>query len=131
MTPAERLIAAMRAQRLSWVVLEPAKDGRAEKRVQITRPPENDVAAFVSKTDEGLFTLEASAEHVTRYVTGWDGITEADLIGPAGSSDAAEFHPDLWRIVVEDRLEWMRTIARALLDAILEHRAAKLEDEKN
>lgn len=131
MTPAERLIAAMRAQRLSWVEVEPAPEGGKAKRVQITRPPENDVAAFVSQTPEGLFTLEASAEHVTRYVTGWDGITEADLIGAAGSSDAAEFHPDLWRIVVEDRLEWMRTIARALLDAILAHRAAKLEDEKN
>ena len=131
MTPAERLISAMRAQRLSWVELEPAPEGGVAKRVQITRPPENDVAAFVSKTPEGLFTLEASAEHVTKYVTGWDGITEADLIGPAGRSDAAEFHPDLWRIVVEDRLEWMRAIARALLDAILAHRAAKLEDEKN
>lgn len=131
MTPAERLIATMRAQRLSWVEVEPAPAGGIAKRVQITRPPENDVAAFVSKTDEGLFTLEASAAHVTKYVTGWDGITEADLIGPAGSSDAAEFHPDLWAIVVEDRLEWMRTIARALLDSILAHRAAKLEDEKN
>ncbi len=131
MTPAERLIAQIKAQRLSWVELEPAADGRAAKRVQITRPPENDVASFVSQTPEGLFTLEASAEHVTKYVTGWDGITEADLIGPAGSSDAAEFHPNLWRIVVEDRLDWMRAIARALLDAILAHRAAKLEDEKN
>jgi hypothetical protein len=53
MTPAERLISAMRAQRLSWVELEPAKDGRAEKRVQITRPPETAMPDFVAKTDDG------------------------------------------------------------------------------
>ena len=131
MTPAERLISAMRAQRLSWVVLEPAKDGRAEKRVQITRPPENDVAAFVSQTPEGLFTLEASAEHVTKYVTGWDGITEADLIGPAGSSDPAAFAPALWSVVVADKLAWLQAVATAILEAIVKHREALDADTKN
>lgn len=131
MTPAERLIAQMRAQRLSWVEVAPAADGAPAKRVQITRPPENDVSSFIAPTADGQFTMEAGIGHVTKYVTGWDGVTEADLVGPAGSSDAVAFEPALWQIVVEDKLDWLRTIARALLDAILAHRAAQRDDAKN
>ena len=130
MTPAERLIEQMRAQRLSWVELEPASAGQPARRVQITRPPENDVASFITTTD-GRFTLEASVTHVSKYVVGWDGITEADLIGPAGSAEPAPFTPALWAIVVEDKLGWMRAIGRALLDAIVAHQAAQKADEKN
>jgi hypothetical protein len=130
MTPAERLIAQMRAQRLSWVELEPATETAAAKRVQITRPPENDVASFITTAD-GRLTLEADSTHVGKYVTGWDGILECDLVGPAGSSDPAPFTPELWALVVEDRLGWMRAIARALLDAIVAHQAAQKADEKN
>lgn len=131
MTPAERLIAQMRAQRQSWVEVMPAPEGGVAKRIKITRPPENEVSSFVASTEDGRFTLQATADHVSRYVVGWDGITEADLVGAAGGSDPAPFHGDLWRLVVEDRLDWMRTIAQALLDAILTHRAARTEDEKN
>lgn len=131
MTPAERLIAQMRTQRQSWVEVAPAPEGGVAKRVKITRPPENEVSSFVTSTADGRFTLSATADHVSRYVVGWDGITEADLVGAAGGSDPAPFNADLWRLVVEDRLDWMRAIAQALLDAILAHRAARTEDEKN
>lgn len=131
MTPAERLIAQMRTQRQSWVEVAPAPEGGVAKRVKITRPPENEVSSFVTTTDDGRFTLQATAEHVSRYVVGWAGITEADLVGAVGGSDPAPFNPDLWRLVVEDRLDWMRIIAQALLDAILTHRAARTADEKN
>lgn len=131
MTPAERLLAQMRTQRLRWVELEPAADGRAAKRVQILRPPENDVADFVTSTPDGRFTLQADLAHVHRYTVGWDGFTEADLVGPAGSGDAVAFAPELWRAVAEDRLAWLRLVAQALLDAMVEHRAARAADAKN
>ena len=124
MTPAERLISAMRAQRLSWVVLEPAKDGRAEKRVQITRPPESAMPDFLVKTEDGGYTLKAELRHVEAYTVGWEGITEADLVGPAGSSDPAAFAPALWSVVVADKLAWLQAVATAILEAIVKHREA-------
>jgi hypothetical protein len=131
MTPAERLIAAMRAQRLSWVVLEPAKDGRAEKRVQITRPPESAMPDFLVKTEDGGYTLKAELRHVEAYTVGWEGITEADLVGPAGSSDPAAFAPALWSVVVADKLAWLQAVATAILEAIVKHRESLEADAKN
>lgn len=131
MTPAERLIAAMRAQRLSWVELEAAKDGRAEKRVQITRPPESAMPDFLVKTEDGGYTLKAELRHVEAYTVGWEGITEADLVGPAGSSDPAAFAPALWSVVVADKLAWLQAVATAILEAIVKHREALDADTKN
>jgi hypothetical protein len=92
MTPAERLIAQIKAQRLSWVELEPAADGRAAKRVQITRPPETAMPDFVAKTDDGQYTLKAEIRHVNAYTVGWEGFIESDLVGPAGASDPVGLH---------------------------------------
>lgn len=125
MTPAERLIAQMRDQRKSLVELCEGK------RVQITRPPENDLESFVTTTEDGRFTLHCELRHVLRYTVGWEGFTEADLVGPAGSSDQVPFAPELWQMVVEDKLDWLRTVAQALLDSIVAHREAKAEDQKN
>lgn len=125
MTPAERLIQQLRDQRKRWITLE---EGR---RVQIMRPPETDLPDFLAPTEDGRYTLQAELRHVEKYVVGWDGFTEADLVGPAGSSDAAPFTPELWREAVADKLQWMRQIAQALLDVILEHRAAREEAAKN
>ena len=100
MTPAERLIAQIKAQRLSWVELEPAADGRAAKRVQITRPPETAMPDFVAKTDDGQYTLKAEIRHVNAYTVGWEGFIESDLVGPAGASDPVDFAPELWQTVV-------------------------------
>ena len=131
MTPAERLIAAMRAQRLSWVVLEPAPEGGVAKRVQITRPPESAMPDFLVKTEDGGYTLKAELRHVEAYTVGWEGITEADLVGPAGSSDPAAFAPALWSVVVADKLAWLQAVATAILEAIVKHREALDADTKN
>ena len=131
MTPAERLIAQIKAQRLSWVELEPAADGRAAKRVQITRPPETAMPDFVVRSEDGGYTLKAELRHVEAYTVGWEGITEADLVGPAGSSDPAAFAPGLWSIVVADKLVWLQAVATAILEAIVKHRDALEADTKN
>ncbi len=131
MTPAERLIAQIKAQRLSWVELEPATDGRAAKRVQITRPPETAMPDFVAKTEDGQYTLKAEIRHVNAYTVGWEGFIESDLVGPAGASDPVDFAPELWQTVVADKMAWLQTVARAILESIVKHRDTVEADAKN
>ena len=131
MTPAERLIAAMRAQRLSWVELEAAPEGGVAKRVQITRPPETAMPDFVVKTEDGQYILKAEIRHVEAYTVGWEGFMESDLVGPAGGSEPVAFTPDLWKMVVVDKMKWLQTVASAILESIIKHRESTEADAKN
>ncbi|MCW7542018.1 hypothetical protein OOT46_29915 [Aquabacterium sp. A7-Y] len=118
---ADVLIRKLRAQRESWV---PVAEG---KRVRIIRPPEAEMVRFIA--DKGM---KVEVEHVRDYVTGWSGITEADLLGEAvGSSDEVPFDTELWAEVVADRLAWHKTIATELLRVIAEHRFSLQEAAKN
>lgn len=120
-----RLIDQLRAQRKTWVDLEPGK------RVQIMRPPESEIGKFLHLED-GQKHMRAELDQVVKYVTGWDGITEADLLGAAvGASDAVLFDAVLWAEVVADRGDWLKLVAQALLDAIVKHFEAKAQAEKN
>lgn len=104
-------------QRTHWVDLP---DG---KRVQVRRPPEVEFAQYV----DGV-----SREHVSRCVVGWSGFTEADLLGPsAGSSDPAEFSPELWADVVADRVDYVRIVADGLAKTITDHLERKKAIEGN
>lgn len=117
MTP-DALIAKLRAARESTVELE------AGKAVRIRRPLEVEFADFGRG---GLPPVEL----VCRHVVGWDGITEADLIGAAGSNDAAPFSPALWSEVARDRSAWVLVVYQALIDAINAHAQALEADAKN
>jgi hypothetical protein len=120
-----RLIKQLRAQRQSWVDLEPGK------RVQIIRPAEIEVQQFF-RMEGGLRTMAAELPQVTKFVTDWAGITEADLLGAAvGASDAVPFDADLWAEVVADRSAWLKTVSSALIDAIVKHFESKAQAEKN
>jgi len=131
-TAVDRLLAQMRAQRTRWVELEPGTEGgQPAKRVQILRPPEAELPDLLTTTADGRHTLAVQQRHVEQYTIGWDGITEADLIGPAGSSEPAPFATALWAAVTLDRVAWGRTVAQAILAAIVEHREAVEADTKN
>lgn len=120
-----RLINQLRAQRQSWVDLEPGK------RVQIMRPPESEIGAFL-RVENGRKSMMADLDQVVKFTTGWEGITEADLLGASvGASDAVPFDPALWAEVVADRGDWLKAVAQALLDAIVKHFDAKAQAEKN
>jgi hypothetical protein len=122
----QRLITQLRAQRQSWVELEPGK------QVQIIRPPEVDISAFLGGGAGGGRAISVGLAQVCQYVTGWQGVTEADLLGAAvGSSDAVPFDSALWAEVVADRGDWLNTVAQALLAAIVQHFEAKAAVEKN
>lgn len=120
-----RLIAQLRSQRQSWVELEPGK------RVQIIRPTESEVGEFL-RTDGAARAMVAELVQVSRFVTGWDGITEADILGPTiGASDPVAFDADLWAAVVADNSDWLKKVGTALLDAIVQHFEKKAAAEKN
>lgn len=118
----EALIKKIRAQRMSWVALD---DG---KRVQIIRPTEIELANQFVKNG----SIEVDFEEVKRFVVGWEGITEADLLGAAvGASDPIGFTTELWAEFVADNIKWVRTIARAMLDDIVKHHSAQDDAVKN
>lgn len=107
----DSLLARMDAQRTHWADLP---DG---KRVQFRRPLE---------TEFGRFREGVGVEHVAECVCGWDGFTEADLLGAALGSDAAvTFDPALWSRVMRDRVDYMQPVAQAIAKAIGDHLQAK------
>ena len=111
------LIARMDQQRTQWVALPDAK------RVQFMRPLETDFARF---------RAGVSVELICECVCGWEGFSEADLLGAAiGSSDPLPFDAALWTRVARDRIEYMPPIAEALVTSITEHLKAKDDVAKN
>jgi hypothetical protein len=121
-----RLITQLRAQRQSWVELEPGK------QVQIMRPAETDIGGLLRAEGGAGRSLQVGLPEVSRFVTGWQGITEADLLGPTvGASDLVPFDAALWAEVVADRADWLGTVAAALLAAVVKHFEAKEAAEKN
>jgi len=128
----DRLLSRMREQRRFWVELEPATADRPAQRVRLERPPESQVRDMLAPMGEpGEWGIKVGLANVQRYAADWDGFTEADFIGPAGSSDPLAFSPVLWAEAVADRAGWISTCAQALLDAILAHQRAQAEDAKN
>jgi hypothetical protein len=125
----QQLLAQMETQRKRWV---PVAEG---KRIQILLPTELAVLThFVKPADTpgGKAEFSCDVAEVKQYACGWDGITEADLLGAAvGSQDAVAFAPALWAVLVEDRVEWIKPVARALLDGIVERQNQRATDAKN
>jgi hypothetical protein len=108
---AAAIIARLAEHRRQWVPLS------GGLRVRIQRPAE---------TDFGRFRAGVSVDHVIEYVDGWDGFTEASILGASqGSSDAVPFTRELWREIVRDRAEWVQPVAQAIVDAITAHLAAR------
>lgn len=119
---ASALLEALLAQRKSWVELE------AGKRVQIRRPAQTELGAFIGLDR----TLSVGVKQVQEYVCGWEGITEADVLGPElGASSAAPFAADLWAALVADRPAWAGAAAKGLLDAIVAHQLKESQAAKN
>lgn len=67
------------------------------------------------------------ADIAEKFVSGWEGITEDDVIG-GGGSDVVEFSAELWREWCHDRPDFWEPIAAAVLQSYQLH-AARLESE--
>lgn len=114
---AQALIARLAEQRRHWADLP------GGVRVRFARPHETEFARF---------RLGITIEHVCEYVDGWDGVTEAVVLGPSIGSDApVPFDAALWRELVRDRIDWVPPVAEAIAKAITDHLAAKDATAKN
>lgn len=125
MTPAQRLIAQMQAQRAVWLDLP---NGKA---LQIMRPRETEMLDFLRHDAAGNAEMYADLTHVKRYVSDWRGYTEADLVGAAGSSDEVIFTPELWAEVCADDTATTKLVAEKLLNLIVDHRSRQAAEAKN
>lgn len=111
------LLARLDEQRKHWATLP---DG---KRVQFRRPLETELPRF---------TGGVTVEHLCDYACGWEGFTEADLLGAAiGSDDKVEFSTALWSRLVRDRVEYVAPVATAMVECITAHLASKKAIAKN
>lgn len=113
----QTLLAKMAEQREFWADLP------GGKRIKLRRPPEVELPALM----HGV-----KLEHLTEYACGWDGFTEADLLGPAiGKSDPQPFHVDLWDAYMRDHAECVKPAVEALRDSVTDYLKRKAETEKN
>lgn len=124
---AKVLLETMRNQRKRWVQIAEGK------RVQILLPSELEVVQhFIKPSEAGKMNLAADYAEVNRFTVGWEGITEADLLGAAvGASDVVEFSPELWAAFSAENLDAVRKVAQALLEGIVERQLAREADGKN
>lgn len=114
---ADQLLALRLAQRTVRCEVEPGKV------LLIRRPLDHQLRALA-----GGLTAELLAQHVV----GWQGITEADLLGAAvGAEDEAEFSPALLSDVLGERGEWASKGAHALVEAITQYLQQREATAKN
>lgn len=101
---ATKLIAKALEQRESWV------DLGGGKRAKIRRPPAAQMFDFGRATTPEMFL---------RSVVGWDGFTEADVLGASvGSDSTVPFDVELWLVLALDQVEWIGKVSEALVEAI-------------
>lgn len=111
------MLAAMAAQRETWATLE------GGKRVQLRRPPETQLPDLLGGVE---------LKHVVSCACGWEGFTEADLLGAGiGGSDPVPFHTDLWAAYVADNAKALQAAAAALADCVTQYLQRKGDTAKN
>ncbi len=124
MNPLDQLAARKRSR-------EKTVDLGDGKKVTFRRPSESDMPSLLSGEGETR-TWSVGIEHVRKYVIGWDGFTEADLLGAGiGASDPVEFNAALWDDVASDNIAWVRTVADAILRSVVDHITARDAVAKN
>lgn len=102
------------------------------KSVTFHRPPESEMAALLFGDGTKERTITVGLDQVRKYVVGWSGFTEADLLGAGvGSSDPVDFSADLWAEVCSDDMGWINQIAEAILKSVVDHWSAKDAVAKN
>lgn len=95
----------LREQRRVWV---PLADGR--RRIRFTRP----LVTQLHTLANGI-----TIDKVVQYVDGWEGFTEADILGAAvGSADPAEFSEALFAAWVADDLDVLSLVSEAIAEAV-------------
>ena len=119
------ILAALKRRRELTVKL----DGGAE--IIFVRPPESDMGSMLRVEGEQRQWV-VGLDHVRKYVIGWRGVTEAFILGPEiGSSDPAEFSPELWAEFCSDDVALVSKVADAILKSVVDHVNAKADVQGN
>ncbi len=126
----EHILKAMRAQR------ELGVDMGNDRRMTLLRPTELEIQRDLIKLLPGadgkpVPQLLIDTDTVHRYVVGWTGYTEADLLGPVGGSDAAPFAPELVQEWLSNNPDDIGKLLDALFGCITDHINARAEAAKN
>ena len=118
---ANDLIARLLRQRESPLEVAPGKV------LRVRRPDAVDMAALARMRND-----DQAAEWFAARVVGWDGITEADLLGEAiGSDTPAPWSPALALTVLRDRPGWAGKVSAHVLEQVQAHRQQQGDVEKN
>lgn len=124
------IIAKLDAQRTRWLDL-PGDDGDGEggkkRRLQVMRPLETDADRMA-----GRRLLGDLAEALCEFVVGWEGFSEADILGPKhGSAEPLPFDRALCLRIVRDRTDYVVALGVELKTAMQARLAEKAEAAKN
>jgi hypothetical protein len=111
------LIARMYGVREWWFPLDGAK------RLKLRRPPELDLPGL-----KGGITLDRMKE----IVVGWEGFTEADLLGPTvGSDSVVAFDVEVMALYLADHSDDFSKAATEILQKVMEYLKQKADTAKN
>lgn len=117
--------AALRKRREKWVDIDEGK------RILFRRPTESEMGAHLEGNGEDR-TWVIRNDDVFKYVIGWEGYTEADILGAAvGSSDLLPFDAELFREFSLDDVGMLGKVAKGILDSILSYISQKAAVAKN
>lgn len=113
------LIEQLRAQRTGRVEVEPGRVLLVRRPLEVT-----EMAAFFRGHDpQALFI---------RHVVGWEGVTQADLLGAAiGAADPAPFSRELADEVLADKARWVGLAGEWIVEEIKNHIAKRGTETKN
>ena len=105
------------------------------KAARQTRVPSHGKTFIVSRpTDLDMLDLRSrlvkQGEIITRFVTGWDGFTELDLVS-SGGPDPVEFDAALFAEYIADHKEHWDVIVNAVVNSYQAHQEATEESLKN
>lgn len=97
------------------------------KYLRVRRPDAVDAANLSRLRD-----ADRLAEWYAARVVGWEGITEADLLGAKQASDTpADFSERLVLVVLRDRPEWLEALSKHVRDELETHAKAQEAVAKN
>lgn len=132
---AEQILKAMRVQRELGVPM--GGPAEAPRKMTLLRPTDleiqRDLVKLLPSDGNGAPSAQLliDPDTVHTYVVGWSGYTTADLLGPAGGSDAAPFAPELVREWLSNNPGDIAVLVQALLGAVAEHINRKADAAKN
>lgn len=68
-------------------------------------------------------------EFARKFVVGWSGVTEADVV-PQGTTDTLEFDADVWSAWLDDHPEFWGPIGDGIIAAFQKHKDRQEAAEK-